>query len=286
MENMDMEMNKSKVPLWVKLYRSISPFLYYHVITLVVQVPIAVYYMYKALEYAGSNEELYMGYYTQSITDNTMLILAVAALTNLPVMILLMKYDRKKIQVWEEWPHIVNQSPGKVIRLLLFAIAYCISLNNIITISGLATLFPEFEEIAENIYSSTIFVQILVVGILVPIVEELLFRGLLYRRMRYYSNVTVAIVISSAIFGVYHGNVVQAIYAGIMGAAMAYIYEKYRSILWPILFHMIANCTSVCLSSTDIGLTLMGNTITFLVGTLVATVTAGICLWQIRKEIC
>lgn len=83
--------------------------------------------------------------------------------------------------------------------------------------------------------------RILCYEIVAPISEELVFRQVIYKRLRGISSVWVAIIISALLFGLYHGNLVQGIYAFIMGCLLALVYEWTGSFAAPVLFHMIAN---------------------------------------------
>ena len=49
------------------------------------------------------------------------------------------------------------------------------------------------------------------------------------------------VVISSVLFGVYHLNIVQAVYATFMGIAAGILYEKKKNLLFPILVHFVNN---------------------------------------------
>ena len=62
-------------------------------------------------------------------------------------------------------------------------------------------------------------------GIIAPAAEEMIFRWLIYLRLRDWLKMPVAAVISGLIFGIYHGNIVQGIYASILGTAFAWILE-------------------------------------------------------------
>lgn len=81
-----------------------------------------------------------------------------------------------------------------------------------------------------------------------PILEELLFRGMIYRRLRDFCNAKLAIIISAVFFGVFHGNLVQFVYAFIIGLMLAYVYEKMKTIWAPIVFHVGANLLSVLIT--------------------------------------
>lgn len=74
-----------------------------------------------------------------------------------------------------------------------------------------------------------------------PVVEELLFRWLIYGRMKKMLNARVSIFVSALFFGFYHGNLLQGIYAFIMGMIMAYLYEKSGTLLASLAFHFGAN---------------------------------------------
>ena len=85
-------------------------------------------------------------------------------------------------------------------------------------------------------------------GILAPVAEELVYRGMIYRRMRESLTAVQAGVFVSILFGVGHGNLPQGLYAMVLGLLLACIYEKFRNIAAPILFHIVVNITSLLLS--------------------------------------
>ena len=74
-----------------------------------------------------------------------------------------------------------------------------------------------------------------------PVIEEILFRGIVLRSIRKFAPAWGAILISSVLFGVYHLNIVQAVYATLMGIAAGILYEKKRNLLFPILVHFANN---------------------------------------------
>ncbi|MDO4272640.1 MAG: CPBP family intramembrane metalloprotease [Eubacteriales bacterium] len=82
-------------------------------------------------------------------------------------------------------------------------------------------------------------------GIIAPIAEEMLFRWLIYLRLRDHMRMAGAAVISGVIFGIYHGNMTQAIYASILGIVFAAVLEWSGS-LWSCVFlHIGANTWSL-----------------------------------------
>ena len=94
---------------------------------------------------------------------------------------------------------------------------------------------------AENIAGGNAFGTFMIAVIAAPVVEEILFRGIVLRSMRKFTPAWAAILISSVLFGAYHLNIVQAAYATFMGIAAGILYEKKKNLLFPILVHFANN---------------------------------------------
>ncbi len=78
-------------------------------------------------------------------------------------------------------------------------------------------------------------------GFLVPLAEELVFRGLIFRWLRQRFDFWPAACISAAVFGAAHIRVDQAVIAGLLGLPLAWLYEKSRSLAPAILMHQTYN---------------------------------------------
>jgi hypothetical protein len=82
-------------------------------------------------------------------------------------------------------------------------------------------------------------------GVVVPVAEEVFFRGVLYRWLRDKWGVAVGAIVSGLVFGIAHLEPATAIPAAIMGIALALVFEKSKS-LWPgILIHILNNATAI-----------------------------------------
>ena len=80
--------------------------------------------------------------------------------------------------------------------------------------------------------------------------EELLYRGVVERRLSLLCGSAPAIVLSAVIFGVMHWNVVQFLYAGILGLLLAWLLERTGFLYAPVLAHIGANVMAVVRSET------------------------------------
>lgn len=81
--------------------------------------------------------------------------------------------------------------------------------------------------------------MILYAGFLGPVMEEVVYRGVIMRGLAKYGKV-FAIVTSAALFGIFHGDVVQGIFAFAAGLIFGYVAMEY-GIGWSIVLHIFNN---------------------------------------------
>ena len=130
--------------------------------------------------------------------------------------------------------------------VIVLAVAGSQLLNDLIIIFHLNDIFPSYQEMTSvSMAGQPMWVLFLAVGIFAPVTEELVFRGLVFRRMKDEMKTVTAIVLSSLIFGLYHGNMVQFLYASLLGSLLAVIYHRTGTLWTSILAHMAANLWSL-----------------------------------------
>lgn len=118
--------------------------------------------------------------------------------------------------------------------------------STLIGISGMSNLFTGYTENAAPAFQGQNPVLLIVATVILgPIAEEITFRGMTYRRIRYYLGSVPAMLLSSALFGLYHGNVIQFVYAFIVGLLLAWIYEKSASLRLCVAAHMAVNLWAI-----------------------------------------
>jgi membrane protease YdiL (CAAX protease family) len=86
--------------------------------------------------------------------------------------------------------------------------------------------------------------NLVVVGtVLGPVLEELVFRGVLFRKWRRTLGPVKGLLLSSAVFGLIHGGTMLPVAVG--GLSLALLYTSTRSLWAPILAHIFNNSISV-----------------------------------------
>lgn len=96
--------------------------------------------------------------------------------------------------------------------------------------------------------SLPIILSIISTGIIGPIYEEILFRYLLYNRLKDKYSIKKSIIITTLIFAISHISLIKIIYAFLIGLIINIFYEKHQNILASILIHIAANTMVIFLS--------------------------------------
>ncbi len=91
-----------------------------------------------------------------------------------------------------------------------------------------------------------VIVEILAVAAVPAFSEEILFRGILLSTLRKYGD-GFAVFVSSFIFGLFHGNLIQFPFAFVVGLVLGWTLVYTNSLLPAIMIHFLNNCFSVVL---------------------------------------
>lgn len=147
--------------------------------------------------------------------------------------------------------HLKREPMKNYVILLFTTIAATLGMNLLLELSGVTNKSEIYQEVVKDQYSAVFFVGIICYGMITPLAEEILFRGVIFNCLkRMTGGLQMAILISALLFGLYHGNYVQGVYAFVMGCLMAYAYEYFGSFYAPVMIHMVSNMFSYTLSST------------------------------------
>lgn len=179
----------------------------------------------------------------ENVDMNVLLAILPMYLIGIPVLVALVKrapatqMEKRKMKVWQ----------------FLLALVMCYSLMYIcnwvgLGLTGLIGLLmgnAVSNPIVSLATSTNIWTNIIFMVILAPIIEEMVFRKVLIDRTVRYGQ-GIAILLSGFMFGLFHGNLNQFVYAFGIGCFFAFIYVKTGNIKYSIIMHAIINfCGSV-----------------------------------------
>lgn len=140
---------------------------------------------------------------------------------------------------------------GKLIMCLIAAqgLAYITNLlSQIIVLPAYSVSGTDYENVIMTLTSQGgEWIQNLIIVVIGPLVEELIFRKGLIDRLNVYGGKR-AVIVSAVLFGLFHGNLQQIFYAAVIGLVFGYVYQRTGNILYSWILHMIVNFNGSVLS--------------------------------------
>ena len=120
-----------------------------------------------------------------------------------------------------------------------------------ILISGAMDLLPlpqqlmeSYNQASQGLNTSLLWADLLSVAVFAPLVEEMIFRGLVLSRLRKALPAWLAVVLQGLVFGFVHGQLVWIVYATLFGLLLGYVRLRTGSLKASILLHLGFNLSS------------------------------------------
>ena len=155
---------------------------------------------------------------------------------------------KAKADMWLS--HIRGDKPITYAFAVVGMVSAVLGMNVLLEVLGITQKARIYEALQADPNAVGFYVRILAVGICLPIVEELLFRGVLYDFLKGFTKRFVAMVVSAFIFGLYrlsHGELLLAL---VLGWIFVYTYEYFGSFAFPVAFHIFAGILTCVISYT------------------------------------
>lgn len=177
-------------------------------------------------------------------------IMAAAAVGTLIMTVILFRKDRQ-LEIMYNIPQWKKAPAVKYWPVAVMGIIGCIGVTCLSAMVQLVLYDPQYQEATAVVYSSSFPAELIGLGIISPIAEEMMFRGVMFRRYRENKGFLYSALWSSAFFALMHTNMIQMVYSFLLGILLAYLYEKFGSVKAPVLLHVLLNTGSVVF--TEIG---------------------------------
>lgn len=127
---------------------------------------------------------------------------------------------------------------------LLVAVYVVVIINNLIMVAlGIITQADVVSDLLGEIDSPLLFA--FVTAIVAPFTEELFFRGFLFKGLREKYGWVNALMFSSIIFALFHGQIATLIPTFLLGALFAYMYQRTESVFPGMFLHFAVNSVGV-----------------------------------------
>ncbi len=136
--------------------------------------------------------------------------------------------------------------------LIILGYALQLGVSGIIAVLSEAfpSLFSSYKELIQSLAGSGVdWLTFVAVSFLAPIGEEFLFRGVTFHFAKKALPAKWAILLQAVLFGVYHLNVIQFVYALGIGILLGMLAHQAGSVVPGIVLHMIINLSAYLVPS-------------------------------------
>lgn len=160
----------------------------------------------------------------------------------LAIVLLLMKPDMKMIQE-RNAASMGNVILWSVIGVFMAYFAQAIAVTIETSVFNIEQGSKNTEMIMDITRAAPIFM--IIPAIIAPILEEIIFRKIIFGALYTRTNFFIAAALSALIFGIIHGEPQHILIYASMGFVFAFLYVKTKRIIVPIIVHMTLNSISV-----------------------------------------
>lgn len=206
--------------------------------------PVLTYY--AALSIASYMAQMFFG----SGVENYMLCKTIGSIVAIPVVFADYKRDLMLTGRYGIMNPITSAQLKQLVAIVGITICLSIGLNNIICMSPLVQMSDEFQNASDAFYGSSFAMELFGSALVTPILEELLHRGVVFGRLRRRMGMWSAVILSALVFAILHFNIVQFVYAFLLGIVFALFVEKTGQLYPAIIAHIVANGLAVIRTET------------------------------------
>ncbi|MBQ0058532.1 MAG: HAD-IA family hydrolase [Lachnospiraceae bacterium] len=271
---------QDKLPL--KVWRVFYPMILYLVISNIFAVGVSLVFSVIGAILGASPDVV-----NDFLTHGMVAMQGLAGLITLPFLILFIKRDEARRSMGY-YPRGVFKEiaikPQWIIAGIIMILIGNKGIGNVIEYTGITQVDQAFQEASEYLFNGPIVLQILVICFFGPVVEELIFRGLIYRRLKDYMGMWPAIWLTPLIFAVYHMNLSQGIFAFLLGMCMTAMYEKTGKLWVSILLHITNNFVAVVFTEILDSIPILSLPVTDFIFAGIYLVMLAVLLVSLRKD--
>lgn len=260
---------------FVLLYLSIY-FAAQIVVTVIYSITVVVYLMLTSQPIYGAMD---------IILRNTTTAILISILLSLPIYFIIVKIRR------QNFSEVLRFNKTKLPNLglsLVLGTSMNIFISYILVflerVAPLESISREYDMMMEKVMDGNFIIIFVTIGIMAPIIEEIIFRGLVLSELKKAVPAYSAIIIQALIFGIYHLNLVQGVYAALLGIVLGIVTEKAGSLWAPILIHMSFNIVSTLISKVPINIPeghFLSNPLHIFLLSIVLMVVSFVLIWRV-----
>lgn len=167
----------------------------------------------------------------------------------------LLIWTLKKVRRWTWADFGWRDIPLRIILrkvLELYALSWFVNICYAIALYNYGFTPPEtdvYSKLLGQVSWFTLILNLLLAGVFAPLVEETLFRGVIFGGLQAYFGKWTAAVISAGIFSALHFQVYGFFPRFVLGMILVYLYDKYKSLYPSVGLHALNNIVATLIAA-------------------------------------
>lgn len=176
------------------------------------------------------------------LRGNTAVSLAVSELLVLFLLVFFHLFTRKKSL--QKLPVLDRMTVGTFLKIVCMSVFLMVvgsfAGSCVAVLVETLTGYTPVNAVDEIVTGFPLWQVALVTVVAAPVLEELIFRKLLFGKLSVYGT-EFAVVVSGVMFGVFHYNVFQIFYGILLGILLGYVYAIFGKLRYTVILHAIIN---------------------------------------------
>lgn len=176
-----------------------------------------------------------------------------AFMTQLSFALLILTLKKVRHWTWADfgWKDVPLRSILSKV-LTVYTITWVINIGYAIALYNYGFVPPEtdvYSKLLGQVTWYTLILNLILAGILAPIIEETLFRGMIFGSLQAYFGKWTAAVFSAVIFSALHFQAYGFFPRFVLGLILVYLYDKYKSLYPAVALHALNNIVATLIAA-------------------------------------
>lgn len=148
--------------------------------------------------------------------------------------------------------HVKKDLPVAYVIALLVSLSLTMGMDTLISLTGTGYQMQVSALVQETVAFGNLWRMLLVVGIFLPFVEEMIFRGILYNLFKFKMKLLPAMMVTALLYCVLQQGMPGGPYMLLFGFVFAYAYEYFGTFAMPVILHVVSSVLWVFITYTGV----------------------------------
>ncbi len=203
--------------------------------------------------------------------------------------LLILRYARPFIRQAAEESHLTHLKKEPVqnfVMLGALTVGLAVGMEAFFNWLGLSVAAQSYQSVHGTPYDVPIVLGLISFCVITPVVEEMMFRGIVYNGAKKFMTPMMALLMSALFYAYYYGYQSNMIYAVVLGILLAYVYDYFGDFRVIVAVHALSNLVTYLLNYTFLSQAkfLAGGSRESAITSVACLVVAGVSFFLLKRQ--